>query len=221
MKNVILWDLDGTLTNPRLGILRCFQYALQEHKFPVPPIDELLWVIGPPLHHSFAMQLPQIDETQVWALVASYRERFGKIGLFENSVYAGVPELLSALPGRKNFLATSKPVYYARQIISHYGLRPHFHQIYGSQMDGRLSDKGELIHFILTNETLDSKNALMIGDRKHDIIGAKKVGVTSVGVTWGYGSTEELNTAEPDFICKSPIELLDLLNQLNQLNLTP
>src|SRR4051812_42078161 len=121
MRKNIFWDLDGTLTDPKLGILRCIQYALRVAGHTVPPMDDLLWCIGPPLHVSFPVLVPGISETQVWELVALYRERFADVGLYENAVYPGIAEILAELSSTKQlYVATSKPQVFAEKIITHF-----------------------------------------------------------------------------------------------------
>jgi phosphoglycolate phosphatase len=211
MKPHLFWDLDGTLTNPRVGIVRCVQYALQKANLPVPPEADLLWVIGPPLQDSFAQLAPQASESEVWELVDKYRERYSETGMFENEVYQGIPELLGSVTPKKNYLATSKAQAFARHILDHFQLAGFFHGAYGSEFDGRRSDKAELIQYILETEKIAAAEAVMIGDRKFDIIGAKKTGMLSIGITWGYGSREELESAGADAIVDSPEELRMLL----------
>jgi phosphoglycolate phosphatase len=209
--NRILWDLDGTLTDPRIGILRCIQYALTENGLPHVPESDLLWCIGPPLQHSFAKLAPEADEAFIWKLVEKYRERFSSVGLLENSVYPGVPELLRRLNGASHYVATSKPKVFARKIVDHFQLGPYFAAVHGSELNGVRSDKGELIQFILDTEEIEPKRAVMVGDRKHDILGAKRVGIAAVGVTWGYGSREELVNAGADQVFAEPESLGDFL----------
>jgi phosphoglycolate phosphatase len=207
----LLWDLDGTLTDPQDGIIRCIQFALEQSGLPVPAHEELLWTIGPPLHESFAKLAPTADAA---ALVAKYRERFGPTGLFENSVFWGIPDLLSQLGGFRHFLATSKPHVFASQILDHFKLTPHFTRVYGSELDGTRSDKGELIAFLLAQEGIAPADALMIGDRRHDIAGAKKNGLAALGVLWGYGSRDELEQAGANILFETPMELREYLQGL-------
>ena len=207
MRAHVLWDLDGTLTDPREGITRCFQHALRSADLAVPGEQELLWIIGPPLQQSFAKLIPQATEAEVWRLVEKYRERFADVGMFENEVYGGIPELLAALKGRRHYVATSKPRVYAEKILAHFQLSSFLSGTYGSELDGRRSDKGELIGFLLETEKIAPQEAVMIGDRKHDILGAKTAGLESIGVTWGYGSREELEGAGADHVFDSPHQL--------------
>lgn len=198
----LLLDLDGTLTDPQEGIIRCIQHALETNGYTAPNHEELLWCIGPPLHVSFAQLNPEADEKKIWELIAKYRERFATHGMFENKVYEGIPELLARFQdqGHKLYLATSKPHFFARPILEHFSLDHFFKGIYGSELDGNRSDKGQLIEHILKTEKLEATTTLMIGDRKHDVAGAKKNQIKCAGVTWGYGSKEELSVAGADHI---------------------
>ncbi len=182
----LLWDLDGTLTDPVEGITKSIQYALHEHGHPAPAAAELLWCIGPPLHRSFLKLVPGATEEQIWRYVAKYRERFSTVGLFENMVYPGVRELLESLGNHRHFVATAKPRIFATRIIDHFRLGTHFREVYGSELDGTRTDKGELIQFILQKEKIPRHAALMIG--------------------------EELLTAGAEKICQTPAELRDYLS---------
>jgi phosphoglycolate phosphatase len=147
---------------------------------------------------------------QVADLIALYRERFSEVGIYENAVYPGISEMLTALTKFRHFVATSKPEVYARRIVEHFGLSNHFEQIYGSELSGERADKGDLLEFIMTAETPQA--ALMIGDREHDVIGARKVGIPCLGVAWGYGSHDELLNAGAIAVVDSPRELIDRLS---------
>jgi phosphoglycolate phosphatase len=210
----VLWDLDGTLTDPKLGIIQCIQFALRKFGREVPALDQLLWCIGPPLYESFPCLVPGSSHQDVLTLVDLYRERFADVGLFENELYPGIPELLGELGAhKKHFLATSKPHIFARRILTHFNLSQFFAGIHGSELNGDRCDKGELIEYVLKNEGLDRKQTVMIGDRKHDIIGAKKAGLIGVGITWGYGSPNELKDAGADFIFSNLPDLRDFLSE--------
>ena len=193
MKTVFC-DLDGTLTDPKIGITGCIQYALERLGAPVPETDQLLWCIGPPLRASFAKLL---DEARADAAVALYRERFGDIGLYENTLYEGIPDALQALrdSGARLFVATSKPHVYAERIVEHFGIREHFERIFGSELDGTRVDKTELLAYALTETGTVAADAAMIGDREHDMIGAVNNGLFGVGVLYGYGTQAELQSA--------------------------
>ncbi len=170
-------------------------------------MDELLWCIGPPLHDSFATLVPSADSTEILALIAKYRERFSVTGLLENVLIDGIPEIFEALKDRRHFLATSKPHVFAKRILRHFGLEKFFTAIHGSEFSGERSDKADLIRHVLVTEKIDVAAAVMIGDRMHDVIGAKKAGLECYGVLWGYGSRNELETAGAAKIFAQPDEL--------------
>lgn len=208
----ILWDLDGTLTDPKVGILTSIRYALEGRGYSAPPMDDLIWCIGPPLQESFATLVPTADPTEIDALIAKYRERFSVVGLFENELTPGIVSVLELLKTRRHYLATSKPHVFAKRILTHFNLAPYFAAIHGSELNGERSDKGDLIRHILATENLDPQECVMIGDRKHDIQGAKKAGgIVSIGVLWGYGSRTELESAGADHIFDSPQVLAEFL----------
>jgi phosphoglycolate phosphatase len=210
----MLFDLDGTLTDSEEGVTRSIQYALKRLKKSVPVTEDLYWCIGPPLIESFKKILGDDGSGQAHEALLMYRERFAKIGKFENKVYDGIPEVLSQLKekGFSLFVATSKPTVYSIDIIKHFALSPYFKQVYGSELNGDLVDKTELIAHIISTEGFDKNNAVMIGDRSHDIIGAKNNGLTSIGVTYGYGTREELMDSGADLLAASPSDILNILN---------
>jgi phosphoglycolate phosphatase len=203
--DTVFFDLDGTLTDPKIGITASIQYALAKFDVPVPTQDELTWCIGPPLHANFRALLGCSDSDADRA-VAFYRERFGEVGLFENNLYAGIEDTLMtvAAPGRRLFVATSKPHVYADRIIDHFGLRRHFERVFGSELDGTRVDKSDLLRYALDETSTDPARAMMIGDRKHDMIGAANNGISTIGVLYGYGSREELTTAGAMHLCAAP-----------------
>ncbi|MCG6134641.1 MAG: HAD hydrolase-like protein [Nostoc sp. LLA-1] len=209
----ILFDLDGTLTDPKLGITRCIQYALSELGYKPPDTEELLWCIGPPLKDSFIQLLKTSDHGVLEEAIALYRSRFSTIGLLENFLYPQIPEALKELhyAGYQTFVATSKPYIYAKKIIKYFGLSSLLNGVYGSEFDGTRSVKGDLIYHILMTENLASSTVVMVGDRSHDIIGAKLHNVKAIGVTYGYGTEEELKTHGADRIAHSPEEITQLL----------
>jgi phosphoglycolate phosphatase len=200
-----LFDLDGTLTDPKIGITGCIQYALEKLDQQAPTKDELEFAIGPPLYLTF-LQLLDNDPEAAAKGVLFYRERFGTIGLFENVVYPGIHDSLSKLKdaGIQLFVATSKPHVYAKRIAEHFEFDHFFDHVHGSEMSGERQDKGELINHILTTEGLEPETTLMIGDRKHDILGAKQCGLRTIGVLYGYGSKDELTEAGADDLADSP-----------------
>src|SRR3954470_23500247 len=172
--DTIYFDLDGTLTDPKPGITRSIQYALQRLDYPaIPTEDELTWCIGPPLRTSFVRLLG--GDHSADRAVALYRERFSDIGLYENRVYDGIGDVLTTLctSGHRLFVATSKPHVFADRIIDHFGLRQHFEHVFGSELDGTRVNKGDLLAWAIGRTGTDTSRACMIGDRSHDIVGAK------------------------------------------------
>ena len=207
--DVVFFDLDGTLTDPKLGITRCIQHALAELGRPVPGADELTWCIGPPLRQSFAAL---VGESLAANAIGLYRQRFSAVGWRENVVYPRIVDTLTGLmaAGIELHVATSKPHVYADQIIEHFGLSTFFRSVYGSELDGTHADKAELLKHAL-NETGGTGEIVMIGDRIHDAIAARANDVAFIGVTYGYGSTAELDEAGPWPRVDSPSALLPLL----------
>ncbi len=211
----LLFDLDGTLTDSRPGIVSGMQYTLGVLGLPVPAEASLLRFIGPPTHDAFRELLSSSDPELNERAIGIYRERYATLGLFESSVYPGVADGLAALceGGATLFVATSKPQVFARQILAHFGLARYFKRIYGSEFNGERSVKGDLIAHVLTQEGIaDPVSSIwMIGDRLHDIRGAKLNGLRSAGVLWGYGSREELTEAGADAVFENMPELVEAL----------
>jgi phosphoglycolate phosphatase len=208
-----LFDLDGTLTDPGIGITNSVAYALKKFDIEVADKSELFKFIGPPLQNSFQEYYNFTEEQSVLA-VQYYREYFKDKGIYENIVYDGVIELLSALK-RENksiILATSKPQEFAIRILDYFELSKYFDSIVGATMDGSRSDKADVIRYALEkNKITDLSQALMIGDRKYDIIGAKKNCIASVGVLFGYGDRAELEAAGANYIVENPLEIVRFL----------
>lgn len=207
MYKYILFDLDGTLTDPKEGITKCVQHALKHFEVDEPDLDNLTRFIGPSLKYSF-MTYYNFDAEQAHGAIEKYRERFREVGMFENGVYEGIEDLLKELrsEGKKLALATSKPHEFAEKILTEYNLRQYFDVVVGSELDGRRSDKDEVITEVLHQLGLseqDKKETVMIGDRKYDILGAKACGIASIGVTFGYAEPGELEKAEADYIIKT------------------
>lgn len=193
----ILFDLDGTLTDPKEGITKAVQYALKKHDIEVESRDELEKFIGPSLKYSF-MEFYSFNEEQALQAVEDYREYFKPIGLYENEVYPGIVALLEELHSRgmKLFIATSKPTVFASQIAAHFHIDQYFTEIVGSQLDGTRVEKDEVIGYILEKYNLTQKDhIIMVGDRKFDILGAKKHGLQTIGVSYGYSEENELEEA--------------------------
>lgn len=213
MIQAVLFDLDGTLIDPAEGITRSIQYALEKLGHTVLPQADLLQYIGPPLRKSFATLLQTDESAQVELGVATFRERFATVGLLENELYAGIPVLLQQLRDHslKLFIATSKPHVYARRILAHLKLESLFDGVYGSELDGRHENKGELLAYLLAEEGLAAADCVMVGDREHDIWAARQNGMRSIGVTYGYGTRAELDAAAADWLCDSPATILQCL----------
>ena len=207
----VLFDLDGTLTDPRQGILACFKYALDSLHLDHATERELEGFIGPPLRESFAGLLGPNNHAMVNEAVALYRERFAIEGMFENSVYPGIVETLAQLNEHGAWLsvATVKPAIFAARIVEYFGLRGFFHGIYGSELDGTNADKRDLLAHLLQSESLAPSDTIMIGDRSHDVLAAKANDIFSIGALWGYGSREELVSAGADFLCAEPASIPD------------
>lgn len=204
----ILFDLDGTLTDPREGITRSVQHALARLGIDEPDLTALEHFIGPPLLQCF-MQTYCFDEATAWQAVKYYRERFAEVGLYENHLFDGVGELLELLLTQKRtlYIATSKPAVFATEIARHFDFARHFKVIYGSELDGTRTDKVELIAHLLEQEGFAADSALMIGDRKHDLIGARRNGLDAAAVGYGFGSREELQAEAPRYHFSTLAEL--------------
>jgi len=194
----VLLDLDGTLTDPWVGIFRCIRHALVELRIPVPTEADLRSWIGPPLQHSFTRYFEALGtRADPSHALDIYRQRFATVGLFENRVYPGIPILLEQLDsaGLRLLVATSKPRPFAARIVAHFGLDRWLDAVYGSELDGRRVDKVDLLQHILDRERLEAGRCVMVGDREFDMRAGRHHGMAAVGVLWGYGSETELRTA--------------------------
>lgn len=204
----ILFDLDGTLTDNQVGIFRCIHYAMKELGMPLDPSVDLRWCVGSPLRDSLAKLAGNNPEFGLKALEI-YRKEYGQTGLFENRVYDGISECLAVLQATFNlYVATTKLQPYAQRIVDHYQMNGFFKKVYGCGADGTHSDKAELIQHLIKNEK-PLTPITMVGDREHDMIGARKNGIGAVGVTWGFGTEEELRKAGAKTILHHPRELPD------------
>ncbi len=211
--DVILFDLDGTLTDSSPGIMNSIVYALKKYNISVENTDDLRRFLGPPLHESFR-DFYGFDDEKSMEAVGFYREYFSTKGLLENEVYSGIREMLEDLKdnGKKLILATSKPQPFTDRIMEYFDLAKYFEFIAGSNMDGTRSKKAEVIAYALESCDITGKsNVVMVGDREHDIIGAKTVGIDSIGVEYGYGDYDELSDASATYIVKTVEELKGLL----------
>jgi phosphoglycolate phosphatase len=213
MHRSLFFDLDGTLTDPRDGITRCIRHALDRLQIPTPTDGELTRWIGPPLHDSFRDLLGSDRGDLVAQALSLYRERFGTVGMFENALYPGVFEGLDALAqaGQSLFVVTSKPTCFVKPILEHFHLSHFFSGVYGSELSGERSDKADLISHVLRAEGLLPNDALMIGDRAHDMRGARQNDVKGIGALWGYGSCEELTQAGASHVYASVPEMVTAL----------
>lgn len=210
--STILFDLDGTLTDPKVGITNAVQYALRHFGIDVEDLDLLEPFIGPPLADSF-QKFYGLNESESMEAILVYREYFSDRGLFENQVYPGIPELLTRLQaaGHTLIVATSKPTEFAERILARFNLAQYFSFVGGSTFDGSRSLKADVIAHVRKEYGFDPASTIMIGDRKHDLIGAKEEGLPAIGVSYGYGSIAELENENPIAIVNTPEELENFL----------
>ena len=209
--DTLLFDLDGTLTDSTEGILKCFEHAITELGFEAP--KDTNSILGPPLRQSFA-EFCGMNEQQVDEAVRIFRERYSTVGLFENHVYDGIPEMLEKLKSgyKRLMVATSKPQVYAVRIFDKFNLSRYFEFVGGAELDGSRDYKDEVIEYVLAQAGItDRSTVLMIGDRRQDVLGAHKTGIKCMGILWGYGSVEELTQSGADYIAKTPGEAADML----------
>jgi len=204
----LFFDLDGTLTDSREGIIRCIQHALGRMGFPAPPEEDLVHWIGPPLQDTFAAYL-NTGKSDVDRVLTYYRERYTTIGIYENRIYPGIKDLLTGLSDFRLtlYVVTSKPWKYAKTVVDGIGLKGFFKAVYGSEMDGRRTNKADLIRYVRSMEEIQPERTLMIGDREHDILAAHRHAINGIGAAWGYGTIEELVNAGALTICETPSEL--------------
>jgi phosphoglycolate phosphatase len=194
MNKTILFDLDGTLTDSGEGIINCVMYALERFSLPIPPRESLRYFVGPPLHESFIKQGVPADRAE--EAVAVYRERYVPTGMFENTPYPGVRELLEALTnaGHTLYVASSKPEWMCVEVLKHFDLANYFEQICGATMDTSRTNKEAVIEYLI-HENGKTDNMIMVGDTKFDVLGAKAHGIPCIGVSWGYVSVSEMEEA--------------------------
>lgn len=209
----IMFDLDGTLTDSGEGITKAVQYALKNFNIIVEDLNDLRKFIGPPLKESY-MKFYGFNEEKAKIGMLKFREYYGEKGIFENSLYDGIEKVLDKL--KKNdkeiILATSKPEVYAKQILKHFKIEQYFSAIVGADFEETRVNKGDIIRYALDEIDIgDLSNVVMIGDREHDIIGAKENNIKSIGVLYGFGDVIELTQARADYIVKSTGDLLELL----------
>lgn len=212
---IAIFDLDGTITDSGSGIINSIRYALEKYGLPVPEEKVLRTFIGPPLKEQF-QAVCGLNEEESARMVDAYREYYTEKGIFENSVYSGVPEMLERLKesGARILMATAKPEKFARRIAEHFDFAKYFEFIGGACMDGRRTDKYEVIEYVIDQCGIseeERKRAIMIGDRSHDMIGAGKAGLHSLGILYGYGDRGELEAADAEMIAETPEEVCELI----------
>lgn len=211
--STFLFDLDGTLTDPGIGITNSVMHALKKYGISVDDRRSLYKFIGPPLSESFS-RFYGLSDSEAKKAVDYYREYYRVTGIYENTLYDGIPALLQRLKdkGRQLLVATSKPEVFALEVLEHFKIAHYFDVIGGSELDGRRVNKDEVIRYVLNRSGItDLAGTVMVGDREHDILGAKKTGIDSVGVLFGYGSRDELETAGANYIAETVSGLDDIL----------
>ncbi|HUP36310.1 MAG TPA: HAD hydrolase-like protein [Candidatus Limnocylindria bacterium] len=212
----VLFDLDGTLTDSRAGITACIRHALEKLGRACPDDDALATYIGPPLRGTLSTLLDTRDAALIEEALAHYRTRYDDVGLFENRVYEGVPEMLDATArlAPAMFVATAKPVHAAVRIVGHFDLARHFRSVHGAEPGGRFDAKVDLLAHLLETGVIRAETSVMVGDRGSDISAAKINGIRSIGARWGYGERRELAGAGADLLCESPRALAACLRRL-------
>lgn len=213
MVRTVLFDLDGTITDSEQGIINSIRYALCKYEIEIPSETILRAFIGPPLKEQF-QNVFRLDEAEAISLVEAYREYYAEKGIFENKVYSGIFPMLSRLreAGLQICMATAKPEKYAKQIAEHFEFAEYFDFIGGACMDGKRTDKYEVIEYVLQNCNVEEREkTVMVGDRSHDMIGASKAGVKSIGVLYGYGTREELECSGARKIADTAERVADLI----------
>lgn len=212
MYRAILFDLDGTLTASGEGITKCVQYALSKFGIDEPDLQKLEVFIGPPLMEQF-MKYCNFTEEQARQAVVYYRERYTDIGIYENWPYPGIPELLQELKSKGYLLAvaSSKPTNFVLRVLDHFGLTGYFHEIVGAEMNGSRTQKAEVIAEALRRLDMEEcrEQVIMVGDKEHDVYGAREMGVKCIAVTYGYGTIEELTKANPYYFAETVEQLKD------------
>lgn len=213
--NYILYDLDGTLTDPRVGITKSIEYALAHFGIDVENLNELTKFIGPPLRDTFR-EYYSFSDSDVKVAVDKFQEYFAEQGLYENIIYDGIAEMLRAQyeDGRKIVLATSKPQVFAHKVLEQFEIDKYFELIVGSELSGERSDKAEVIKYAVDTLAINPSDAIMIGDRKYDVIGSRAHGIDSIGVLYGYSSKGELREAGANYIVETVEELGEKIIEL-------
>lgn len=209
-KSTFIFDLDGTIVNPGTAIPRCINHALKKHGIKSVPIERLKRYIGFSLEDILTQVTGKKDKRFIKSCIDTYRERFHKEGIAEHRLYPGIVGLLEAVAKQGRLIVASiKPQVSCEMVLDHLGIKPMFTAVYGTDIAGKLSDKTEVIKFVLKKENL--KSCVIIGDRGVDIQAAKKCGIPSIGVTYGYGTKEELKAAGADMVAETVGELRQYL----------
>ena len=208
----ILFDLDGTLTDPFLGITNSVKYSLKKLNMVEYDENKLKLFIGPPLEKSF-IELFHFDKNKSKMAVNYYREYFSEKGIYENVLYENIDNLLKNIKNKNKIciLTTSKLEKFAAEILKHFGIEKYFDKIVGSNLDGTMSEKGDIIKYIIEKENLNTSETIMIGDRKYDIIGANKNNIHSIAVLYGYGTKEELEESKPTYFCERVMDIITII----------
>ena len=210
---IIMFDLDGTLTDSKIGITKAVKYALSKYDIKVEGLDGLERFIGPPLYESFK-EFYSFPDEKIKEVIDYHREYYADKGIYENQVYSDIPMLLEELKKKGKILvvATSKPTIFAKKILEHFNLDSYFDLVVGSNLDGTRTLKAEVIQHILSElDIKDLKKVVMVGDRKHDVIGANKNHIDSIAVAYGYGSKQELEEANPTYYVNTVKEIINII----------
>lgn len=213
----IFFDLDGTLTDSQTGIINTVKHMLKVHDKPI-PTEDLSWVVGPPFEESVSNLLGTKDKEAITNAIKTYRSKYLEVGIYENKLFPTISEILETLyESHTLFIATTKPKPQAEIVLKHFGIRDFFKSVYGSNLDGSMSDKKILLAHALKKENIQSKDSVMIGDRIFDIEGAKSNGIPAVAATWGYGKESEYKNA--DYTIDSPEEFIQTISDLVSIHL--
>lgn len=213
LANWIIFDLDGTLVDSRPAILSSLRHVQAHHGVRPADDDDLQWALGPPLREIMSRLLDTEDVLTIDKGVATYRAHHVSVCVSHASPFSGIREALVQLrkSGRTLFVCTSKLEQVARRVLEHFNLAHYFRDVYGSDLDGRLACKEDLLRALLGREHVDPARSVMVGDREHDVIGARAVGMRACAVTYGYGSAAEIEAAKADWLCDSPAQLPEVL----------